>query len=315
MFKHITLARENLYIDPVHDNRHPLPDLDTARESIPYTFHIPALQIAGLTYTWVNSKNEAGAAMALSGPGIGDKPIEQLLPDRKLPDTMDYTNWQIDGFQMRQDLKFDTAAVRWESPDVLLEFDFEAIHPPYAYSSHAEGCPPYAAFDRIEQAGRCRGRIVMPGREEITFDTFAHRDHSWGTRDWRYFQHYNWFHGQSLDGNTAIHYWRCLALGREIIRGYLCKDGTMAEIVGVESDMRYDDTLYQQQLSSTITDELGRSVDISADFYTHYTLRPSPLWHLREGAATATIAGQAAMAWVECGWPPGYLENIEQAQA
>ena len=313
MFNNIKLARQNLYIDPVNDNRHELPRVDTARESIPYTFHIPELGIAGLTYTWVNGNNEAGAAMALSGPGIGKEPVQDVLADRRLPDDMDYTNWEIDGFSMCQDLKFKTAQVRWESAAALLEFDFDAIHPPYAYSINAMGCPPYAAHDRIEQAGHCRGRIVLPGRDEITFNTMAHRDHSWGTRDWRFFQHYNWFHGQTPDGRIAIHYWRCLALGREILRGYLFMDDIMAEIVDVDSDMRYDDALYQQQLTSTIRDEIGRSVEIGAEFYAHYTLRPSPLWHLREGAASATIAGQKGMAWVECGWPPAYLENIEQA--
>lgn len=309
MFNNVKFSRDGLRVDPIHDNRHELPDLETARESIPFTFHIPELGIAGLTYTWVNKKGEAGAAMALSGPGIGDKPIAQLLPDRKIPDTMDFSNWEIDGFQMQQDLHFKNAKVRWEAPEVLLEFDFEAIHPPYAYSSHPDGCPPYAAHDRIEQSGKCKGRIVL-GNREIHFDSFAHRDHSWGTRDWRYFQHYNWFHGQTPDGKTAIHYWRCLALGREIIRGYIFQDNTMAEITKVESDMMYDDKLYQQNLECQIHDELGRIIDVTADFYTHYFLHPSPLWELREGAATATFNGQKAIVWVECGWPPAYLDGV-----
>lgn len=309
MFDKTKFFRSDLAIDVIHDNRHVLPDSDTARESIPYTFHIPEEGIAGLTYTWVNKGGEAGAAMALYGPGIGDTPIEQLLPDRRVGSDMDFSNWQIDGFQMHQDIQFKHADVIWKSDAVLLEFSFDAIHPPYAYSSHAEGCPSYMAFDRIEQAGRCKGRIILNERE-INFDTFAHRDHSWGTRDWRVFQHHNWFQGQSADGTVVIHYTRLLAMGREIVRGYIYKDGLMAEVTSVQSNIVFDDALYQRSMESVVIDEAGRTTRIIMDFYAHYTLKPSPLLHLREGSASASFDGKPGLGWVEVGWDPEYIDHI-----
>ncbi len=312
MFDKANYSRDSLRVDTVHDNRHALPDLDTARESIPYTFHVPELGIAGLTYTWVSHKGEAGAAMALFGPGIGAQPVAQYLADRPVPNDMDFANWHIEGFQMKQDLAFQKAEIRWQGDDVLLEFRFEGSHPPYAYSSHADGCPAYAAHDRIEQSGRCQGKIVIAGNE-TRFDGMAHRDHSWGTRDWNAFQHYNWFHGQTADGQIAIHYLRCLALGREIIRGYIFKDNTLAEIVSVNSNVHYDDRLIQQQLYTRIVDDLGRSITAEADFYAHHSMNASPTWQLREGAASARFDGQQGLAWVECGWPISYLDSVAPA--
>lgn len=311
MINDVRYFRPGLHIDPIHDNTHVLPDLVTARESTPYMINLPEHGIAALTYTWVNKNREAGAVMAIFGPGVGDQPIQQLLPDRKVPDSMDYSDWRIDKFRMQQDLKFQHADIAWETDAATLEFSFDAIHPPYAYSMHPDGCPSYAAGDRIEQSGRTTGRIVLPNKE-VRFESFTHRDHSWGTRDWRPMLHYNWFHGQSNDGKVAIHYWRCLALGKEVIRGYVVKDGVMADVVRVESDITFDANYFHQKLVTTLHDEAGRATHIVADFYAHYIIQPAPEWQLREAAASATYDGQPGLAWTEVGWQTDYVNYISK---
>ncbi|MFW2828719.1 DUF7064 domain-containing protein [Sphingomonas sp. ID0503] len=300
------LARPGLAVDPIHDNRHSLPDLPTARESSPYLLHLPDEGIACFTYTWVNGNSEAGAALAIFGPGVG-APIEQKLADRPIPRDVDWRDWRIEGFEMRQDVQFGHADVRWESAEALVEFSFDAFHPPYAYGTNAEGCPSYAATDRIEQSGHVAGRFVLAGRE-IPFTTVGHRDHSWGTRDWGAFQHYNWFQGQSADG-TSIHWWRFLVHGRMHLRGYVVKDGLMAEVTDVQSDVTFDEALWQQRLTATVTDEAGRRTEVTAEFYAHYTLRADAKLHLREGAARATFDGRPGNGWLEVAWPPAYLEH------
>ena len=114
MFDDIKLSRPDLAIDPVHDNRHALDDVPFARESIPYIVVLPEEGIKAFIYTWVNKESEAGAALAIFGPGVGDEPIQQRLPDRKVPEDMDFSNWQIDSFSLRQDLEFKHADIRWE---------------------------------------------------------------------------------------------------------------------------------------------------------------------------------------------------------
>lgn len=310
MYDDIKLSRDNLAIDPIHDDRHTLPENPFARESIPYTIVLPDEGIAAFTYTWVNKASEAGAAMAIFGPGIGE-PIQQRLADRPVAKDMNFGNWQIDGFSMRQDLQFKNADVRWQTDTATIEFNFQALHPPYAYGSHKDGCPSYTAVNRIEQSGRTQGSIKLADRE-IQFDTFVHRDHSWGTRVWEAFHNYNWYEGQSADGNTVVHYWRYFALGRENLRGYVVKDGVMAEISSIETDVVFNDALWQQKLVTVLQDELGRQTTIEAEFYAHYALHPADSCVLREGAARASYDGKDGIGWMEVYWPSAYIDFFDK---
>jgi hypothetical protein len=308
MFDNLRLSRPGLTVDPIHDNRHLLPDHPLARESIPFLLHIPEEGIAAFTYTWVNKAGEAGAALAIFGPGVGDEPIQQKLADRPVPADMDFADWQIEDFSMKQDLKFGTAKIRWITDAASIEFEFESFHPPYAYGSNAEGCPSYAATDRIEQSGRVKGMVTL-GDRVIPFDVVGHRDHSWGTRDWGAFQYYNWFQGQNADG-VSVHYWKFLVGGREHLRGYVCKDGLMAEVVNVQSKVIFDDKAWQKSMTATILDDAGRTTEVHAEFYATYTLVPDPLLTLREGAARATFDGKPGHGWLEAAWQPGYLVHL-----
>lgn len=307
-FEGARLARSGLELDPVHDNRHPLANGPTARESIPYMINLPDEGIAGFAYTWVDGKSSAGAILALFGPAIGDEPVVRALPDRPVPRDMDFSDWRIEDFSMRQDLEFQHADIAWRSDDVTVELRYDAFHPPYAYGSHKNGTPTFLASNRIEQSGHLTGRIVLNGRE-TTFSSLGHRDHSWGTRDWGALQHYNWFEGQTADG-TAVHFWRYIALGQIELRGYVFKDGLLAEVTDLAMDLRYSDDLRQQHMIASVTDEAGRSTTVEAEFYAHYTLVPDLKLHLREGAARATFDGRRGIGWMEVAWPPSYLEHV-----
>lgn len=308
MYDDIQLSKASMAIDPCHDGRHTLAREPFARESIPYTLHIPELKIAAFTYTWVNGESEAGAAFALFGPGVGDYPIQQRIPDRKVATDMDFSDWCIDGFRMQQDLKFKRAKVSWITDQAAIEFTYDAIHPPYAYGSHKDGCPSFCAIDRIEQAGRVEGTITLAGKQ-LPFTSLAHRDHSWGIRQWQMFQFYHWFEGKSLDGSIAVHFWRYLAQGVESIRGYVLKDALMAEIVSVETKIEYDSLLWQKNIRIQVTDDRRRITNVTAEFYAHHPLIPSTEIELREAAAIATYDDKDGVAWLEVGWPKAYLDN------
>lgn len=308
MLHDVKLARSGLEVDPVHDNRHTLPDSLIARESIPTMINDPDAGIAGFTYTWVNGKSEAGAMLALFGPAVGEEPINQVLADRPVAKDMDFANWQIDGFTMTNDLAFGKSSVTWDSPQAKLDLAFDAYHPPYAYGANKDGCPSYTATDRIEQSGTLKGTITL-GEKVIQLDGLGHRDHSWGQRDWGAFQHYNWFEGQAADG-VSVHFWRFVALGRINLRGYVVKDGLLAEITALDLDVAFSDDLWQQSFTAIITDEAGRTTEVKAQFHAHHLLPASPLLSLREGAARATYDGQPGIGWMEVAWPPAYLDYV-----
>lgn len=308
MFDEKMWAEPGMAVESQNDGRHALPGGGFGRESIPYIVVLPEHQIAFFTYTWVSADSVAGAALAVFGPGVGGDPIQQRLADRPVPADMNFDDWRIEGFEMRQDLRFHTAHLRWETPEATVEFDFEAFHPPYAYGSDPRGCPAYCATDRIEQAGRVKG-VLRIGDREIAFDATGHRDHSWGTRDWVPFQQYEWFVGQVGD-EVAVHFWRFHALGKEHLRGYVYKDGVASRVAQVAVDVRYDEQFWQKSYSAEILDEAGRTTTVETDVFGHYTLKPVPDCSLNESGGRSRIDGRDGVGWMECCWPTAYLDHI-----
>lgn len=308
MFDNAVLAEPEMAIDPIHDGRHALPNVAHGRESIPYIVVLPEHKIAFFTYTWVSAAGEAGAALAVFGPGIGDAPIQQRLADRPVPADMGFDDWQIEGFRMQQDLKFDTAHLHWETPEATLDFSFEAFHPPYSYGADPRGCPSYCAVDRIEQAGKVKGTLRL-GDKTIAFEGTGHRDHSWGTRDWIPFQQYEWFVGQA-GTDTAVHFWRFNALGKEHIRGYVFKDGLMSRVESVAVDVTYDDQFWQTGYVADVVDAAGRTTHIETQVFGTYCLVPHPELSLNESGGVTKIDGKDGVGWMECAWPTSYLTHI-----
>lgn len=308
MFGNVKLSRPGLALDPVHDGRHKLdPSRALDRESIPFLCHIPDQGIAMFTYTWVNKDSEAGAVVVLFGPGIGDHPVAVKFDDRKVPVDMGFDNWVIEEFSMKQDLKFGKAEISFKSPEVTVEFTFEAYHPPYAYGSNALGCPPYCADDRIEQSGTVKGYLQL-GDRRIMLDTFGHRDHSWGTRDWHAFMNYRWFQGQAE--GMSVHFWHLHALGDTSLYGYVFKDGLMAEVVDIDYSWERDERFNQTRLDAVLTDDAGRKTKVEADFYAHFPLIPDPAVTLTEAPARARFDGVEGLGWMEVAWPTAYLEHV-----
>ncbi len=308
-FEGVTLSRENLRVDDIHDGRHSLPDRPLMRESIPYCVVLPKEKIAFFTYTWVNKDSMAGAALGIWGPGIGrEEPLQLRLPDRAVPSDMNFDDWRIDGFSMRQDLRFGTAEIQWRSPEAEVEFRFEGFHPPYAYSSHKDGSPSYAADDRIEQSGRITGTLRIDGRT-IPIDTTGHRDHSWGTRDWGALHYYRWLQAQ-VGESISVHFWEFYALGERQVRGYVFKDGLMAELTELDFQWQGDERLNQKSYQCTIRDEAGRMTRLDAEVFGVCPLVTDPNFVLNEGASVVTIDGQAGAGWVEMGWPISYLKHV-----
>ena len=310
MFDNKVLADPRLAIDPIHDGRHKLADRPMMRESIPYILVLPEHQIALFTYTWVDAQSSAGAAISVFGPGVGPAPLQQGLPDRPVPETMNFDAWAIEEFRMEQDLKFDKAHVHWKTPEVTVDFDFEAYHPPYAYASDPRGCPSYAADNRIEQAGRVQGTLSLGGKV-LEFEGTGHRDHSWGTRDWEAFLHYNWFVGQVGD-EISIHFWNIHALGQNEVRGYVFKDGLMALVDTVDVKVEYDNAFWQTGYVARVTDKAGRETIIRTEVFGTSPLVPHPKRVLRESGGSAMIDGKAGVGWMECAWPVDYVEHISE---
>ncbi|WP_439639317.1 DUF7064 domain-containing protein [Nevskia sp.] len=298
-------------LDPVNDGRHKLRDLPLERESIPYVIALPEHGIAAFVYTWVTKDNLAGSALAAYGPGIGDTPVFEAVDGIPMGPEKNFDDWQVGNLYLSQDLKLKTARFKVSTARVVIDAQYEAVQPAYAYSFHPDGCPAFAATDRLEQAGRVRGTITVDGKA-LPFDTFCARDHSWGTRDWAQPQHWKWLH--AYNAGTQLHFWKIEIGGRSVLRGYLNRDGVFAEVAGVEVAFTTDGRYHQKTISATVTDTAGRSAKVEGEYFATLIMPPVPTCTLVEGAMRCTIDGEAAVGWTEFMWPTDYLATMAALQ-
>lgn len=301
-------ARPIPTLDPIHDGRHVLRDRPLERESIPYVIALPEHGLATFVYTWVTRDHAAGCAFLAYGPGIGEQPIMEMVDGIAMGPEKNFDDWQVGPLHLRQDLTLKTARLTARGKRVELDARFEAIHPPYAYGFHRDGCPDWAATNRLEQSGRIQGTLKIDGKV-YPFDTTCARDHSWGTRNWEVPQHWKWLHAQSSDG-TCVHFWNIEARGRNELRGYVFRNGLLAEVDSVDIDWTHDAQYRHQTIDATLRDSAGRSARVKGRYFTHFALPPIPTCTLIEGAMSCEIDGQPGVGWTEVMWPTAYLEFL-----
>lgn len=294
-------------LDPVNDGRHKLEDRPLARESIPYVISLPEHGIASFVYTWVNKDNLAGCAFLMFGPGVGPDPIMEAVDGIDVG-AMNFDDWRVGPMHLSQDLKLKTAKIKASGKRIAFDVSFEALHPAYAYGMHAEGCPDWAATNRLEQAGRLKGTLTVDGKT-YALDTTCARDHSWGTRNWDTPQHWKWLHAQA-GSDTCVHFWKIEARGRTELRGYVLRDGVMAEVSHVDVDFDNDAHYRHTALRATVRDNAGRSTKINAKYFAHFPFVPVPSCTLMEGAMSCEIDGKPGVGWTEVMWPTAYLEFL-----
>lgn len=303
--------RELPVLDPVNDGRHRLRDLPLERESIPYTFVLPDEQIAAFSYTWVNKDHKAGSAFVLFGKGVGDAPIAEAVDGIAVSPQMNFDDWRVGTVHLKHDLQFQKALMLLEGERAAIHAEFDALHTPYAYGFHPDGCPDYAATNRIEQAGRVKGTVRI-GSRKIPFETFGARDHSWGTRDWQMPQHWKWLHAQA-GADLCLHFWEFQARGKLELRGYVLAEGRMAEIDAIRCAFSHDDQYNQTAIDVLIHDSAGRTTTLKGEHYAHYPLIPGPHTVLNEGAMRCEINGRPGVGWSEFMWPTPYLEYLRES--
>lgn len=291
------------------DARHVLdPNRALVRESLVWV--IPLTEGLGLVaYTWVDAFGKAGTAGIAFGPRLRT-PIFERFDDIPVPDDMTFDDWRAGPVRVAHREPLYRADIGYAGERLSLDFTFEAAHPPYAYSSHPDPFPAYYADDRFEQGGRARGTARVDG-EEIVFDAFCHRDHSWGARNWGGTLHYKWinFLAERDGQGVSVHVMDLHGYGRTHARGYVHKDGHTAEIRAAYFDYDLDDDFYHRRFAARFTDDAGRDTEVrllrpTAEI--HYPI--SPRLTLFDIVGPGTIDGIEGACYAEMAWPPDYLD-------
>jgi len=185
------------------------------------------------------------------------------------------------------------------------------LHAPFSWHDGRDGCPPWAADDRFEQSVRTQGAFSADGRS-VEFESMGHRDHSWGTRDWRPLQHWKWINAATLDGEVTLHGWISYALGDRQVNGYVNRGGDVQPIVSAEATAELDEQFMHTAVTGTFTTAGGDNVELAATSVAGTPIRARHL-QLNEVACEATLGGAPAVAHIELGWPQSYIAEFVAA--
>jgi hypothetical protein len=171
---------------------------------------------------------------------------------------------------------------------------------------NAESLAGAALCSTVRPSGvrRLRGR-------EIAFDTISRRDQSWGIRDWGVCQHYRWLQANAGPA-ISINFTQDCVLGHVNVRGYVYRDGELAQITTLECDYELGDDMVHTTFDARIEDDAGRITTIHGRTYAHMEFPFPPISTLIVTSATVEIEGQPGTAQFDLLWTNEYLEYVRK---
>lgn len=288
------------------DLRHWPKEGEKGRDSLFFNLILPEDELAVFMYTWVDGQGVGGRMVNVWGPGREPMVFEPLF-GVPVGDT-DFDDWQVGGLTLLQAAPLRTAVLRYEGDDVSIAYRFEATHEAFDYERNAIGCPQWMAENRYEQTGRAQGRLEVDGRT-IDFDTLAHRDHSWGRRNWNVPQHWKWIVAQTPDG-TALNLFQWVARGEMGTNGYVLRDGETIPLVSARCEAEYDDGMVQTSLRAELVDDRGVTTDLELDCFGNMPIPIGSDTLLNESACRARINGAEGAGQFEAQWARSYLKKL-----
>ena len=99
-------------------------------------------------------------------------------------------------------------------------------------------------------------------------------------------------------------------LGQTELRGYVQRDGHIAEVTAVDVSFRHDEMLRHTEITASVTDGLGRTTKVRGKTFALFEFKVSPLATLNEGSMAVDIDGVSGVGHVEMCWPKAYLDYL-----
>ncbi|MEZ5689271.1 MAG: hypothetical protein R3E21_10890 [Caenibius sp.] len=287
-----------------HGFRHKL--APESRESLAHILIFPDEKTAGFIYPSMMGTGEAKAVACFISPHINDQLIETV--EGTIPDDMNFDAWQLGPCRMEVEEAFKRVNIEWNGDLIKVTGNFTATHPPYPFSTHPKGNPPYFGDNRTEQHGRFSVDVELEGKK-FHHDGFLVRDHSWGPRVWGLNQHYKWIHATT--GDSSMHFFEMQGYGRTELRGFLFKDGLMRHIESVDYDFVYNENMLQQTFQVIVTDTDGRKSFISYEMFGFLRSWYDPTC-INTGIATIEFDGAPGVGVCEFCWNSNYFDFAKE---
>jgi len=295
------------------DLLHDIEGRPNGRESLFFVLPIPHEGLAALAYVFKDaSTGRFGRIVALADSLSTEPLFLDMAGDLELEGD-DLDDFTVGGLHVRQPVPLRTAELSFAAQDVALQCTVEGLHEPFSWHDGVDGCMPWAADDRYEQSVRTQGSVTVGGRT-VDFTSVGHRDHSWGTRDWRPLQHWKWINAATPDGQVSVHAWISYALGDRQVNGYVNRGGKVSAIQTAESHAVLDDRFMHTRVSGTFVDADGLELRLEATSVAGLAI-PARHMQMNENACLGTLDDAPAIAHIELGWPAAYVQEYTEPGA
>jgi hypothetical protein len=149
-----------------------------------------------------------------------------------------------------------------------MDVRFEGFHDPQYYSPDEEA----QAFSNLyhghtDQGGTVTGEVTL-GDRTVEVDGVGESDHSWGIRDWRDPDGWQWT-GALFDRETAVNFRKVRHDDATAVEGYLHLDGESRHVdrVAVDTEFR-EDGVTQKTFEMNVTNDAGWTFSFSGSALT-----------------------------------------------
>lgn len=303
---------ETDHIVAADDLRHRVPEGVKTRDSLFWNLVLPDEQIAVQLYVWVDGRGVAGRQVAVYLPDRDDNIVLNAYNVDLGPDS-DLDDWECDGLRLRQPDPLRSAELTFEGDEVSLDYRFIARHRPFSYRENPGSCPAWMATNRYEQSGRVSGTLRVRDRVIPFHDVWAHRDHSWGRRNWNWVHHWKWIVA-GVPSGTEINAMFHIARGDFGVNGHVLRDGEPIPFADGRVRATYDDDMSQSGLEAELIDAQGGKTHLEMERFAIFHLPFGSDTLLSEAACRVRINGEAGTGQFETLWPRGYIKQIVNAE-
>jgi hypothetical protein len=288
------------------DLRHPPAGGGKGRDSLYFNLMLPEHDLGVFVYTWVDHRGVAGRLVTAwsSRP----QPLVFDVVHGVEMGGADLDDWHIAGLHLEHPEPLRTARLRFTGADLDLTYEFTGAHEAFDFTRNPGGCPEFMARNRFEQTGQALGELRL-GDRVIAFDRPAHRDHSWGRRNWRMPQHWKWVVAQTPDG-AGLNLFQWVVRGEIGTNGYVLRDGHPHALVDARCHAGYDDDMTSRTLHATLVDDTGTTTELRMERYGTVALPVGSDTVLNEAACRATIDGEPGWGQFETQWPASYVAHL-----
>jgi hypothetical protein len=300
------------HIAETDDLRHRVGEGVKTRDSLFWNLVLPDEQLAVQVYVWIDGRGVAGRQVAVYGPD-GARNIIHNDYEIDLGQESDLDDWECAGLTVQHPEPLRVAKLEYASDQVDLDYTFTARHRPFSYRENPGGCPAWMARNRFEQSGRASGTLRVGDRVIPFSDVWAHRDHSWGRRNWNWVHHWKWLIA-GVPSGTELNAMFHVARGELGVSGHVLRDGEPVALTDGKATASYDPDMGQTRLEATLTDARGGTTHLVMERFAIFHLPFGSDSLLSEAACHVTIDGERGTGQFETLWPRGYLRRLVTAE-